>query len=77
MSNPKRVDKFEDRQKIKGEKATIGQHYVCGCGSAHWILLTNGDCVCPLCLRAQSRIMVTELAPVAGSERAKGGDGGK
>lgn len=64
MSNPKRVDNFAERQKIKDETAEIGQHYICGCGGVHWFLLKNGDCVCSLCLRAQARIIVNELAPV-------------
>lgn len=65
MANPKRVDKFEDRQKIKGEKAKMGRRYICGCGNDRWILLVNGDCVCDNCMCAQARIMVNELAPVA------------
>lgn len=64
MKNPKRVETFAERQKIKGETAEIGEHYVCGCGNFLWILLKNGDCVCGQCLRAQARIIVNELAPV-------------
>jgi hypothetical protein len=65
MKNPKRVETFAERQKIRGETAQIGRHYVCGCGNNTWILLTNGDCVCSACLRAQVRIMVNEIAPVS------------
>lgn len=64
MSNPRRVETFEERQKIKGERCEIGPHYVCGCGGALWILAQNGDCICAECLRAQARIIVKELAPV-------------
>jgi hypothetical protein len=64
MGNPKRVGTFEERQEIKGQKSKIGDHYVCGCGCEYWILATNGDCICASCLRAQSRIIVNELAPV-------------
>lgn len=64
MANPPRVDKFEDRQKIKGEINTIGERYICGCGNDRWLLLTNGDCVCDRCLRAQVRIMVNAIAPI-------------
>lgn len=60
----KRIDNFADRQKIKGERATIGRRYICGCGNDRWLLLTNGDCVCDSCMCAQARIMVNELAPV-------------
>ena len=63
-SNPKRVDSFSDRQKIRGQQGTIWRRYVCGCGNDRWLLVTNGDCVCDSCLRAQARIIVTELAPV-------------
>ena len=64
VKNPKRVDTFAERQKIKGQRAKIGDHYFCGCGNDRWLLLTNGDCVCDACMRAQSRIIVNELAPV-------------
>lgn len=68
MTNPKRIDSFADRQKITGERATIGQLYVCGCGNDRWLLLTNGDCVCDSCRRAQARIIVNELAAVDGRD---------
>jgi hypothetical protein len=70
MSNPRRVETLEERQKIKGQRAEIGDHYVCGCGGALWILATNGDCICAECLRSQVRIIVNELVPV--TRRAKG-----
>lgn len=69
MSNPKRVDTFAERQKIKGQRAKIGSYYICGCGSEVWILATNGDCICARCLRAQARIIVNELAPVASAKK--------
>lgn len=72
MKNPKRVDTFAERQKIYNERATMGEHYVCGCGFDAWFLLKNGDCVCVQCLRAQSRIIVNELAPVASAPKIKG-----
>ena len=73
MSNPKRVDNFADRQKIKGVKSKMGRRYICGCGGDRWILLTNGDCVCDTCMRAQARIIVNELAPVT-SRTSTGGE---
>lgn len=65
MANPKRVDSFAERKKIKGQRAKIGKHYICGCGGDRWLLLDNGDCVCDSCMCAQARIIVSELAPVA------------
>jgi sulfur transfer protein SufE len=70
MRNPKRVESFEEREKIKDQRFEIGDHYVCGCGSHLWILATNGDCICAKCLRSQARIIVNELAPV--TKRAEG-----
>jgi hypothetical protein len=64
MSDPKRVDTFAERQKIKGQRSKIGRHYICGCGGELWILAINGDCICSTCLCAQARIIVNELAPV-------------
>lgn len=64
MKQPKRIESFAERQKVKGQEAKIGNHYVCGCGGELWILATNGDCICSTCLRAQARIIVNELAPV-------------
>jgi hypothetical protein len=63
----KRIDTFEERQRIRGQKqkATPEQlYYTCGCGSQLWFLLRNGDCVCANCKQAQARIIVNELAPV-------------
>lgn len=37
MANPKRVDSFAERQKIKGVKAKIGRRYICGCGGDRWL----------------------------------------
>lgn len=70
MANPRRIDTFEERKRIKGQRFKIGQHYVCGCGGDLWILCKNGDCVCACCRRAQARIIVNELAPV--TRRAEG-----
>lgn len=64
IANPPRVDGFEERKKIKGQRAPIGQRYTCGCGNDRWLLLTNGDCVCDSCMRAQVRIMVNAIAPI-------------
>lgn len=61
---PSRESLFEQRRKIKGQRKTIGSHYICGCGNDTWILCKDGDCVCAGCLRAQARIIVNELAPV-------------
>ena len=62
--NNRRVDSFDERIKIKGQSAEIGQVYICGCGGYLWILARNGDCICNDCRRAQARIIVNELAPV-------------
>lgn len=72
VKNPKRVDTFAERQKIKGQTAKIGEHYICGCGNFYWLLLKNGDCVCNSCLRAQARIIVNELAPVTNRQTETG-----
>lgn len=61
MSNDRKL--FEQRKRTK-ETAPIGDHYVCGCGCEFWILCKNGDCVCAMCMTAQARIIVKELAPV-------------
>jgi hypothetical protein len=42
VANPKRVDSFAERKKIKGKRAKIGKHYICGCGGDRWLLLDNG-----------------------------------
>jgi hypothetical protein len=58
------VPRIEDRLKIRDEKATIEQHYTCGCGCEVWVLERSGDCICANCLRAQARIYIVELGGI-------------
>jgi hypothetical protein len=62
----KRVESFAERLATKNETVDLikAGYYVCGCGGELWILTKSGDCVCASCMRAQARIIVSELAPV-------------